>query len=157
RSLAHVTSVVQAGISNDGRSELIMIGFNEDADTVAQELPALRTRLSARPAGPAHVDLTADGAMTNETLQPSPILVEILVVLLMVFALLMVLGGIVACLLSLILAGMAVAVALALLSLLALHLQMSTLAGSVVSFLGLGLSVDFSLVMIRRFREELEE
>ena len=36
---AHVTSVTQEAVGNDGRTDLVVIGFHQDKDTVAQYLP----------------------------------------------------------------------------------------------------------------------
>src|SRR5205809_1121132 len=55
------------------------------------------------------------------------------------------------------LAVVAVAVALAVIYAIALHYSMSIFVLNIASIIGLGISIDYSLFMVRRFRDELAE
>jgi len=69
--------------------------------------------------------------------------------------LLLVFGTIVAGALPLILAAVAVPTSLAIIYLVALHVPSNIFEQSVASIIGLGLAIDYSLILLRRFREEL--
>jgi uncharacterized membrane protein YdfJ with MMPL/SSD domain len=73
------------------------------------------------------------------------------------FALVVFFRGIVAAALPLGLGAFSIAVALALLQALTLVTTVSVFALNIVTFLGLGLAVDYALFMVQRFREELAE
>jgi RND superfamily putative drug exporter len=160
RSFAHVSSVIQAGVGKDGRSALVVIGFNQDKDTVAQYLPAFRRLLPAAHTGPARVSLTGDPAVSNEIqldTQSDTEEAEFIALPLTLLVLLFVFGSVVAGLMPLILAAVTVAGSLAIIYLLALHIETNIFIQSLASIIGLGLSIDYSLLLIRRFREELEQ
>ena len=57
----------------------------------------------------------------------------------------------------LILAAVTVLGSLAIIYLMALHIETNIFIQSLASIIGLGLSIDYSLFLIRRFREELEQ
>jgi putative drug exporter of the RND superfamily len=70
-------------------------------------------------------------------------------------ALVVVFGGLVAAALPLLIGGMSVGVALALLSCIARATDVSTFALNIVTVLGLGMAVDYALLVVSRFREEI--
>ena len=72
-----------------------------------------------------------------------------------IFLLLAVFGTIVAAGLPVMLGAAAVVTALGLLYLVALRMETSIFAMNTASMIGLGLGIDFSLLMVSRFREEL--
>ncbi len=69
--------------------------------------------------------------------------------------LLIVFGTLVAATMPLMLALFAVPITLALIYAISLHLNMSIYVLNIASIIGLGISIDYSLFMIRRFRDEL--
>ncbi|MBW4580527.1 MAG: MMPL family transporter [Tildeniella nuda ZEHNDER 1965/U140] len=81
--------------------------------------------------------------------------IEFLVLPLTLMALLLVFGSIIAAILPVVMAVVAVSITLGLLYLITLHLSVSVFALNMVSMLGLGLGIDYSLLMVNRFREEL--
>jgi RND superfamily putative drug exporter len=160
RSFAHVSSVTQAGVGKDGHSDLVVIGFDQDKDTVAQYLPAFRQEVPSAQSGPARVYLTGDSAAANETqldTQSDTETAELIAMPLTLLVLLIVFGSAVAGLMPLLLAAVAVPGSLAIIYLLALHIQTNIFIQSLASIIGLGLSIDYSLFLIRRFREELDQ
>lgn len=160
KSFAHVSSVTQAGIGQDGRSDLVVIGFDQDKDTVAQYLPSFRQLVPSAQSGPAQVYLTGDSAAANEIqrdTQSDTETAELIALPLTLLVLLIVFGSVVAGLMPLLLAAVAVPGSLAIIYLLALHIQTNIFIQSLASIIGLGLSIDYSLFLIRRFREELDQ
>ena len=81
--------------------------------------------------------------------------IEQLVLPLTLMALLIVFGSMVAAILPIVMAVVAVSVTSGLLYLIALQLSVSVFALNLVSMLGLGLGIDYSLLIVNRFREEL--
>lgn len=81
--------------------------------------------------------------------------IEFLVLPLTLMALLIVFGSVMAAILPVVMAVVAVSITLGLLYLIALHLSVSVFALNMVSMLGLGLGIDYSLLIVNRFREEL--
>lgn len=160
RSFAHVSSVTQASVGKDGRSALVVIGFDQDKDTVAQYIPAFRQLVPSAESGPAQVYLTGDPAAANETqldTQSDTEAAELIALPLTLLVLLIVFGSVVAGLMPLLLAAVAVPGSLAIIYLIALHVQTNIFIQSLASIIGLGLSIDYSLFLIRRFREELDQ
>lgn len=82
--------------------------------------------------------------------------IELLVLPLTLVALLSVFGSAIAAILPVVMAIVTVSITFGLLYLLALYLSVSVFALNLVSMLGLGLGIDYSLLMVNRFREELD-
>ncbi len=155
-SLAHLTTVAPGPISDDGKTTFAVLSFDRSAETVEQELGDLRAALPT--SGPAKTYITGNPAVydeftriTQEQTQraEAAALPIALVVLVIVF------GTLVAAALPLMLALFAVPVALAVVYAIAVHQQTSIFVLSIASIIGLGISIDYSLFMVRRFREEL--
>jgi putative drug exporter of the RND superfamily len=155
----HVSTVVQGGIGKDQRSLLLIVNFDRDSAYMSKHLADFHNLVpTGASANPAKVYLTGSLATydefttiaTNDMEQADVRALPIaLIVLLFVF------GTIVAGLLPIMLAIAALPVALALIYLLAQYIDMSSVVLSVSSIIGLGLSIDYTLFMVRRFREEL--
>ena len=80
---------------------------------------------------------------------------ELITIPLLAVALLIVFGGVVAAGLPVAMGLLSVAITLALMFLMAQVADMSILTLNIASFLGLGMAVDYSLLMVTRFREEI--
>ncbi|HLI69156.1 MAG TPA: MMPL family transporter [Ktedonobacteraceae bacterium] len=156
---ADVTGVIQGGIGPDGRTTFLTVNFDKDANYMQQQLPRFRKLLPAgAAASPAQVYLTGDIAIYdefNQLAQTDTEQADGVALPLALIALLIVFATVVAAILPLLLALVAVPVALALIYAIALHYSTSSQVLSVASVVGLGLSIDYSLLMTRRFREEL--
>nr|BBH92109.1 hypothetical protein KTA_03080 [Thermogemmatispora argillosa] len=155
-SLPHVLTV-RSQVSPDGQTALVILGLDEDSDAVAALVPALQTRLGAIP-GPAHLQLTGEAAVATalqQATQEDTARAEALALPLTLAALLLVFDGLLASLLPVGLAGLTLITTLAGLSLLARLFPLQSLTESLVGIIGLGLAIDYSLLLIRRFREEL--
>jgi uncharacterized membrane protein YdfJ with MMPL/SSD domain len=161
RGFPHVTGVTVGGTGKDGNTTFVTVNFDESASAVTKQLASFRTLLpgnDATPSGPARAYLTGDPAVEHDITQISGQDVEhaelaampiALVVLLIIF------GTLVAAVMPLLLAGVAVPVALAIIYAIAVHMQTSVFVLNIASIIGLGISIDYSLFMVRRFRAEL--
>ena len=94
-------------------------------------------------------------ALYNSGLEQQLKRAEVIALPVSLLLLLVVFGSVIAALLPLVIAGLAVPTALAVISLLAAHLGMSIFVTNVATIIGLGLAIDYSLFFVKRFREEL--
>jgi RND superfamily putative drug exporter len=161
RSFANVSSVLPGGVGADGRTTLVVVSFQKSSSYVENQLSAFRALLpSGNTANPARVYLTGDAPASKEfstitahdtEYAEGAALPIALVVLLIVF------GSLVAAAMPLLLALVAVPVALAVIYAIAAHTQTSIFVLNIASIIGLGISIDYSLFMTRRFRDELAQ
>jgi uncharacterized membrane protein YdfJ with MMPL/SSD domain len=161
QGFGHVTSVEQAGVGNDGKTTYVTINFDQGAGEVEPRIADLKTLLPAGDnTGPARVWVTGGPAIYREFTEitdsetrgaEEKALPIALVVLVIVF------GTLVAAATPLLLALVAVPIALAIIYGVALHTTTSVFVLSVASIIGLGISIDYSLFMVRRFRDELRQ
>ncbi len=156
---SHVTSVVPGPISQDGRTTYLMVNFNQSSDQVQAHFPSFRQVIpTGRAATPAAIRLTGAAATYDEFTRLSTSeaeLADVRVLPIALIILLVIFGTIVAACMPLMLAGVAVTVSLAGVYAAALHLSMNSIVTVLTTIFGLGLSIDYSLFMVRRFREEL--
>ncbi|MBX5458815.1 MAG: alpha/beta fold hydrolase [Thermogemmatispora sp.] len=156
RSLPHVLTI-RAQVSPNGQTALVILGFDEDSETIATLVPHLQDQLGAIP-GPARLRLTGEAAVAaalQQATQVDTARAEALALPLTLIALLLVFDGLLASLLPVGLAGLTLIMTLAGLALLGRLFSLQSLTESLVSIIGLGLAIDYSLLLIRRFREEL--
>ncbi len=132
-----------------------------DADALFPALRAgtdsLRERLRSRHPG-VQLSWTGDLALNHDLRETSATDVreaEARVLPLTLVLLVIAFGAIVAALLPVLAGAAAIALALGAASLLALHWPLSVLLQNVVSMLGLGLGIDYALLVVSRFRSEL--
>lgn len=157
----HVTSATESPApSADGRTTFVTVNFDQQPGDVQNEVPAFEKLLpiTGGPAAPAKVYVTGDPAVfeafttitqqDTETAEQHALPLALLV-------LLIVFGTVVAAAMPLVLALVAVPVALAIVYAIAVHVDTSVFVLNVASIIGLGISIDYSLFMTRRFREEL--
>ncbi len=156
KSFPHVTGVYPSATGKDGRTTYVTLTFNQGSDAVGQQLPALRKLIPT--GGPATAYITGDPAVyssfssiteTDTRMAEEAALPLALLVLIIVF------GSLVAAALPLTLALVAVPTALAIIYAIALHTETSVFVLNIASIVGLGVSIDYSLFMVRRFRDEL--
>ena len=152
--LSHVLSTRQ--VSADGHTAFDIVLLDLSADDSPRALPGLRAALAQVPGlevglsgGPAFYGDVQD--ISEADLQRS----ELISLPLAALALLLVFGSVVASAVPLIVGGAAVVVALAAVFLVTSVTPMSIFVLNLATLLGLGLGVDYSLLMTSRFREEL--
>ncbi len=154
RVISHLLQPRQ--VSADGHTAYDVVLLDLPADDSPDALPILRERLRAAPGltvelagGPAfYGDVQA---VSERDLQRS----EIISLPLAALALLVVFGSVVAAGVPLVVGGASVLVALGAIFVLASMLPMSIFVLNLATLLGLGLGVDYSLLLTSRFREEL--
>ena len=152
--LSHVLSTRQ--VSADGHTAYDIVLLDLSADDSPRALPGLRAALGDVPGmevglsgGPAFYGDVQD--VSEADLRRS----ELISLPLAALALLLVFGSVVASAVPLIVGGAAVVVALAAIFLVTSLTPMSIFVLNLATLLGLGLGVDYSLLMTSRFREEL--
>jgi RND superfamily putative drug exporter len=159
RAFPHVSGVVQSGPGQDGRTMFVTISFSVNSGTVKDQLDGFQKLVStSASAGPAHAYITGDPAISKDfsgITQSDTEHAEFFALPIALLVLLVVFGTLLAALTPLMLAMVAVPVALALIYAIALYTDMSIFVLNVASIVGLGISIDYSLFMTRRFRDEL--
>jgi len=158
RSFGQATAVSQGSVGRDGMTTYVTISLAQDAATEQQYMPALRKLLPVAGAGPARAYLTGEpetdleySLLTQQDIEHA----EAITLPIALIVLLLVFGSLVAAFTPLLLAVVAVPVALALLYVVALHTWTSIFVLNVATVIGLGVSIDYTLLMTRRFRDEL--
>ncbi|HEX6483031.1 MAG TPA: MMPL family transporter [Ktedonobacteraceae bacterium] len=155
----HVSGAVQSGPGQDGRTTFVTVTFSVNSSTVKDQLDDFQKLLpGGTSAIPAHAYVTGDPAISkdfSQITQQDTEQAEFFALPIALLVLLVVFGTLLAALTPLVLAMVAVPVALALIYVIALHADMSIFVLNVASVIGLGISIDYSLFMTRRFRDEL--
>ena len=154
RILPHGLSPRQ--VSNDGHTAYDIVFLSIAPDDSPAALPGIRDRLG-QPAG-LDVQLAGGPAFYGDvqTVSESDLRrSEVVSLPLAAIALLLVFGSVAAAALPLIVGGAAVVVALAAIFLVGSVTPMSIFVLNLATLLGLGLGVDYSLLMTSRFREEM--
>lgn len=143
--------------SDDGRTMAIIAGFTQDSTTVQNIVPKLQAALDESDiAGEAFV--TGQPALDyqlNAHSKADALRAEIIVFPVLIVVLLFVFGSVVATLLPLLVAGSALMISLGFGTLATGVTEISNLYSNIVSMIGLAVAVDYSLFIIKRFREEL--
>ncbi|MEO7003352.1 MAG: MMPL family transporter, partial [Ktedonobacterales bacterium] len=161
KGFSHVTGIYAGGVGADGKTTSVTITFDQDSNTVENRVSDFEKLLpSGADATPARAYLTGGTAVYHafnvitgedtKTAEEAALPIA-LVVLIIVF------GTLIAASLPLILALVAVPIALAFIYIIALHTETSVFVLNVASIIGLGISIDYSLFMVRRFRDELAD
>jgi putative drug exporter of the RND superfamily len=159
RAFHDVSSVTQGGVGQDGRTTYVNVGFDKDDTSMQKDVGDFRALLaSSANAYPAQVYLTGQLAVEDDlntiSLQDveqadTTVLPIALLILLVVF------GTFSAAAMPLVMAIITIPLALAVIYPIASASSITTSVTSIVSIIGLGLSIDYSLFITRRFREEL--
>jgi RND superfamily putative drug exporter len=160
-SAPHVKRVVShllqpRQISADGHTAYDVVLLDLPADDSPDALPILRERL--QPAPGLDVELAGGPAFYGDvqTVSESDLRrSEVISLPLAALALLLVFGSVIAAGVPLVVGGTSVLVALGVIDLAASATPMSIFVLNLATLLGLGLGVDYSLLLTSRFREEL--
>jgi RND superfamily putative drug exporter len=159
RAFPHVMEITQGSVGQDGRTIYVAIGFDQDENVMRTSLAAFRALLpQAVLAHPAQVYLTGQLAVEDDLSTISLQDVEHADTAVLPIAgllLLVVFGTVPAAVLPLIMAIMTISLALAMIDPIASATPITTSVTTIISIIGLGLSIDYSLFITRRFREEL--
>jgi uncharacterized membrane protein YdfJ with MMPL/SSD domain len=164
---AHVTSVTSAWtapptaaaslVSKDGRSGLIVAGIGGGeansqryADALSDQFARDRNGVSVRSGGVAMVN-----AQITEQAQRDVLVMEAIAIPLSFIVLVWVFGGLFTAALPVAIGGMSILGSLAVLRLIALTTDVSIFALNLSTALGLALAIDYTLLIVSRFRDEI--
>ena len=163
----HVTSVMSAWtapppaaaslVSKDGRSGLIVAGIGGGeanaqhyADALSRQLAYDRNGVTVRSGGVAMVN-----AQITDQAQRDMLLMEAIAIPLSFVVLVWVFGGLFTAALPVAIGGMSILGALAVLRLIAFTTDVSIFALNLSTALGLALAIDYTLLIVSRFRDEM--
>ncbi|CAN5450680.1 MMPL family transporter [soil metagenome] len=169
----HVVNVISAWtapppaavdlISEDGRSGLVIAsiaGGEKDAPARAQDL----VESMAETVQPDHQGVTVQAggsamvySQINSQTQRDMLVMESIAVPLSFVVLVWVFGGLLAAGLPVLVAGLAIVGSLAVLRLIALTTEVSIFALSLSTALGLALAIDYTLLIVSRYRDEIAD
>jgi RND superfamily putative drug exporter len=142
-------------VSFDGKHAIAIIGLKSDEDTTQENLEEIKSLVKP---GSLKIEFTG-GPVYNETItkvsEEDALRGELLAFPAALLVLLVVFRTLVAAFLPLLMAGSAILVALGSLFFIGQGVDLSVFVLNISTLLGLGLSIDYSLLIISRFREEL--
>nr|WP_241732441.1 MMPL family transporter [Galbitalea soli] len=150
--------------SSSGCTTLVVGGFDADDTTVQNSVPDLQRRLESalrgQSASGSHsaVYVTGQPALDyqlNVHSKADATRAEMIVFPVLIIVLLLVFGSVTAMIVPLLIAGSALALGSAAGALLGRGIDLSILYSNIVSMIGLAVAIDYSLFIIKRFREEL--
>jgi RND superfamily putative drug exporter len=159
RGVAGITRVVTPAahpeLYSRSRRDALVVGFiSADVDNISGVGSAVRDRFSGYDA------VVAGGAAVTvdeltETTQDDLRRIELFALPVLLLLSLLVFRGFVAALLPVVVGALSILTTLLLLNLLTTVMDIDTFAINIVTGLGLGLAIDYSLFLVTRFREEL--
>jgi len=143
-------------VSKDGYTSYAMISLNGTIDETMDNYPTIRKTIET----PDGFHMWATGGIAifsdlNRVSEKDLQRAEIISFPLVLIALALVFGTLVAAGLPVAMAGLSVTITLALVFLLSQFTDMSIFVLNIASFLGIGMAIDYTLLIINRFREEL--
>ncbi|MFI5495817.1 MMPL family transporter [Actinoplanes sp. NPDC051859] len=146
-------------LSPDKHTTFLQLGFRTDKSAIQHEVPGLRERLTATfAAAGVQTHVTGAQALDHDLsvqAEEDAVTAELIAFPLLVVVLFLVFRSVTAMLLPVVLAGVALVVASAIGYLLTYATDLSTLFTNAVSIIGLAVAVDYSLFIIKRYRDEL--
>jgi putative drug exporter of the RND superfamily len=145
-------------LGRDARTTLTPLELGIDDGTAKRVLPEVERGLSAFNAAGLRVHLVGQAASVgaiNEVGADALRRIELVLLPLVVAILLILYRSVAAALISLVVSVTAIVIAMGVLTWLAGVVELTVVAQSIATMLGLGVSVDYSLIMIRRFIDEM--
>ncbi|HEX4929810.1 MAG TPA: MMPL family transporter [Gaiellaceae bacterium] len=144
-------------VSTDNHTTYALVTLRGSENDLQSATPEMREVVQAPPLETHLVGNAAVNFDVQEASAEDLVKVERFTLPLVALLLVLVFGSVVAASVPLVLGAVSVAVALAFVYLLALASDVSIFALNIGTMIGLGLAIDFSLIMVSRFREELKE
>ncbi len=146
-------------LGRDGRSTVATLSLARTTEELLdQALPDLDRRLASLRDGPVSFFITGEAAIARDVRESSTVALrrsERLAIPLVLLTLVLIFGSLVAAGIPLLLGGVAVVVTSAVVYFLSSLMTVDNLAPSMISMMGMGVGVDYSLFLVSRFREEL--
>ncbi|MGH2513923.1 MAG: MMPL family transporter, partial [Candidatus Limnocylindrales bacterium] len=143
-------------VSTNGSATYVVIQLNVTDEQSVDLVDGIRARLVA-PAG-FSFELTGYGPITKDAAALSEkdlVRAETVSLPIVALILILVFGSLVAAAMPLLVAGLAIPTTLGLIYFVSRQIEMSVYVINIATMLGLALSIDYSLFMVSRFREEL--
>ncbi len=143
-------------VSPDGHTTYALVQLDTDIGSSVGLFPTIRERVHSD-----DLQIWATGGIAifsdlNKASEDDLRRAEVLTLPIVLIALVVVFGGVVAAGLPMVMGVVGVVITLALVYLLGQRIDVSIFVLNIASFLGLGMAVDYSLLMVSRFREELQ-
>src|ERR1700686_5148166 len=145
----------KAMTSSDGHHVFAQVSLKDDYATARQFYKQMRTEVHSNQLQVLGTGNVAIGSDFDKYLQSDLQRAELVSLVLIVPLLLIVFGTVISMLLPLGVGGLAVVGGLAGVGVLARFTDVSTYATNIVTLIGLGVAIDYSLFIVNRFREEL--
>ncbi|MFI5783933.1 MMPL family transporter, partial [Nocardia sp. NPDC051570] len=146
-------------VGADKRSVVTSLGLNISEDDAEKQIPRVQQDLDAHYTDEGLdaklVSAAAFRGSTGVVSKERLVRAELFTLPILAMVLLLLFRGVVAALVSFAVGATSVAVTLGLISPLASAVQVSVFVENVVTMLGLGIGIDYSLLVIKRFQEEL--
>ncbi|HVX44805.1 MAG TPA: MMPL family transporter [Mycobacteriales bacterium] len=142
-------------VSHDRRSTYAVLTLRGDDNRKADEFDSIKKSLHAPGLSVHYGGIVAVNAEANDLIGSDLERAELISFPLLLLLLLIVFRSVVAAALPLLLGGVGILGALAMLHLIAIGTDVSIFALNIVTMLGLGIAVDYALFIVSRFREEL--
>ena len=142
-------------LSPDGKTALVLVRLKGDEKAAVGAFSAVKAALRDGPFDVAVTGKPAFLADLNTQLEHDLLRAELVSFPLALLVLLSVFGTLVAALLPIVVGGLAVLAGVAAVLALSHHLDMAQYTLNVVTLIGLGVAIDYSLFMVSRFRAEL--
>jgi putative drug exporter of the RND superfamily len=160
RQIPEVSSATDAlqHQSPDRRTQYSLIRLKHNGSDTVPSMDAIRQILNQGLPSTLKTFLTGKAAVDQDVLSVSKVdlaCAELIALPLTLIALLFVFGSLVAATLPIAMGVLTVSITFGLLYFIAQQMQLSVLALNFTTMLGLGLGIDYSLLMVNRFREEL--
>ena len=146
-------------ISSDGRTTFVQVGLTASNTDVQNMVPALEAKVGAGLGAAAQVHVTGQPALDytlNVRSKADAERAEMIAFPILIIVLLLVFRSVTAMAVPLVLAGTSLAIGSGVGYFIAQVTDLSILYSNIVSMIGLAVGIDYSLFVIRRFREELQ-
>ena len=147
--------LAKALTSTDGHHAMALVSLRDDYATARQSYPQLRAEVTSDQLRIYGTGNVAIGHEFDKYLAADLQRAELVSLVIIVPLLLLVFAAVISMLLPLGVGGLAVLGGLAAVGLLARITDVSTYATNIVTLIGLGVAIDYSLFIVNRFREEL--
>jgi len=142
-------------LTSDGKGAIAVVGLKDDVRRASLAFPSLRALVRSDALSVSFTGFLAFKADLDAVLQRDLLKAELISIPLVVAVLLLVFRSLVASLLPAGVGGLAVACGVACVVALSRVMDMAQYAINVVSLIGLGVAIDYSLFIVARFRDEL--
>ncbi|MHB8577921.1 MAG: MMPL family transporter, partial [Dehalococcoidia bacterium] len=159
RSVVRILNYYDIGaaqlISNDGLSTFIVISMRGSDQAKIDALKRLEPELQVPGLSVKFGGISPVFQALNDTTESDVRRAELITLPITALLLIVIFGSVVAATVPLVLGGLAIVSAFTLLRLIAQVTDVSIFAASIITVLGLGLAIDYSLFILNRYREEL--